>query len=64
MKIKYFYALALIIIALGATSCAKKNIPHSEEEDFIEADLDDGPMCGCEDNVYHLRYIYNSPTII
>ena len=63
MKLRYFYTAVLIIIALGATSCGKMT-PSEQVEYFEEADIDNGPICECEEDVYHLRYIYNSPSVI
>jgi hypothetical protein len=47
MKKLIIYTLAMVIIALGATSCGKRT-PPEQVEYFEEADIDDGPTCGCE----------------
>lgn len=69
MKMKCIYAMALIIIALGATSCGKHQVRSSEIEEFQEADIEDGPPCGCEDASVDENYIrnirlYHTPTVI
>ena len=51
MKKLTLYTMALIIVALGATSCARREDYDKIEasvETFQEADIDDGPPCGCE----------------
>ena len=48
MKRLTLYTGILIIVALGATSCGKRT-PPEQIEYFEEADLDDGPPCGCQD---------------
>jgi len=48
MKRSILYTIALIIVALGATSCGKRE-PKEITELFQEADIENGPKCGCED---------------
>ena len=69
MKWVMVYIVSLSFVVLMSSSCVQKqNTPmeqdFSEMCDFEDADIEDGPRCGCEDNVYHLRYIYNTRTII
>ena len=53
MKKLSLYTGIVVIVLLGATSCARRacndNIEVSRES-FQEAEIDDGPSCGCEDS--------------
>jgi hypothetical protein len=72
MKYLSLYTISLIIVALMATSCEKQAYRSNWQQDetssqdtydFQEADLDDGPPCGCEYREYNypqLRLVYNS----
>ena len=62
MKKAILYAVAMAIIALGATSCGKRT-PPEQVEYFEEADLDDSPPCGCEDDKIWDLYLSHTHVI-
>jgi hypothetical protein len=70
MKKAIIYTVAMVIIALGATSCGKRTPPEQVEcfegeaiADFSEADLDDSPPCGCEDDKIWDLYLSHTHVI-
>lgn len=75
MKKAILYAVAMAIIALNATSCNKRSInssgatscgkrtPPEQVEYFEEADLDDSPPCGCEDDKIWDLYLSHTHVI-
>ena len=66
------YAIGMLIVALGLTSCgnrkAKPRPPELEICDFNEADVEDSPTCGCENypeagKIYVVKFTTYVPTM-
>lgn len=69
MKKLIVYTMAMVIIALSATSCGKRTPPEQVEyfdgeeiADFSDTNYEDSPPCDCDDDVWHLYYSHTHIT--